>query len=208
MSLFSGESGPFTRERLPIVAGIAVAVLAVIGLAVFLLKPGSKGEGGGGALPANVGGGGKIVFISDRTGNYDIFTMDADGKNQTRVTRTPENESYPRWSRDGSKIVFERITEGTSDIYSVNPDGTGEARLTDNRVDDLIPDFSPDGKKLAFVSERDGNFEIYVMNADGSGQTRITNHPDSDFAPRWSPDRKSTRLNSSHLKLSRMPSSA
>jgi hypothetical protein len=45
--------------------------------------------------------------VSDRDGNGDIYVMDADGSNQTRLTRDLANDSGPAWSPDGSRIAFE-----------------------------------------------------------------------------------------------------
>jgi Tol biopolymer transport system component len=39
----------------------------------------------------------KIVFLSDRDGNYEIYTMNADGSGQTRVTNNPAIDFSPDW---------------------------------------------------------------------------------------------------------------
>ncbi len=40
----------------------------------------------------------KIVFSSDRDGNWELYIMDANGRNETRLTQTPVDEQYPAWS--------------------------------------------------------------------------------------------------------------
>jgi len=131
---------------------------------------------------------GKIAFTSNRDGNLEIYTMNADGTGLTRLTNNTASELKPIWSPDGNKIVFESNRDGNYEIYVMNADGSGQTRLTNNSASDVYPCWSPDGTKIAFQSQRDGNNEIYVMNADGSGQTRLTNNSINDVFPSWSPD--------------------
>jgi Tol biopolymer transport system component len=130
----------------------------------------------------------RIVFFSDRDGNYEIYTMNPDGSEQTRLTENPEGDRNPCWSPDGKKIAFVTERDGNVKIYIMNSDGSNETRLTENLADDFSPSWSPDGSKIIFGSNRDGNAEIYIMNADGSDQTRLTDEPANDGHPSWSPD--------------------
>ena len=134
----------------------------------------------------------KIVFGSVRNGgNHDIFVMDVDGSNQTRLTTSAAYDDQPKWSRDGTKIVFMSNRDGNFEIYSMNADGSNQTRLTNNPAADGFPAWSPDGTKIAFVSgdlRNPSTFEIYVMNADGSNRTRLTNDSLVDGVPAWSPD--------------------
>src|SRR6266571_4094053 len=129
-----------------------------------------------------------IAFHSNRSGNYEIYVMNADGSGQKRLTNNPVADEVPAWSPDGAKIAFASDLYGNYDIYVMNADGSTPIRLTNNPTYDYWPAWSPDGKKLAFVSDRDGNFEIYVMNADGTNPTRLTSNSTVDFSPAWSPD--------------------
>jgi hypothetical protein len=131
---------------------------------------------------------GKIAFTSTRDGNYEIYVMNADGTEQTRLTNNNANDYDPFYSPDGKKILFWTNRDGNYEIYVMNSDGTQQTRLTNNNYSDEQPSWSPDGKKIAFPSNRDGNLEIYVMNADGTGQTRLTYNNAADEQPRWSPD--------------------
>ena len=129
----------------------------------------------------------KITFNSHREG-FNIFVVNADGSDQTRLTKTEGIESQDAsWSPDGSKIAFYTY-RGNGDIFLMNPDGSGETRLTKSPHDDLTPSWSPDGSRIAFTSYRDGNPEIYVINVDGSGETRLTNDLGADWSPSWSQD--------------------
>jgi len=130
----------------------------------------------------------RIVFFSDRDGNYEIYTMNPDGSEQTRLTDNPADDRRPSWSPSGRKILFISERDGNDEIYIMNSDGSNETRLTENPADDVSPCWSPDGLKIAFFSDRDGNQEIYIMNIDGSSQTRLTENLADDRYPSWSPD--------------------
>jgi Tol biopolymer transport system component len=141
---------------------------------------------------ALVAGAPRIVFGSVRNnGNHDIFSMELDGSNQTRLTTSGAYDDQPRWSPDSSKIVFMSGRDGNFEIYTMNPDGTAQTRITNNFAADGFPAWSPDGTKIAFVRgdlRNPSTFEIYVMNADGGNQVRLTNDSAIDGVPSWSPD--------------------
>jgi len=130
--------------------------------------------------PATVpGANGKIAFASRRDGNDEIYVMDADGANPTRITFHPACDVGPAWSPDGARLAFTSRRDGNFEIYSMNADGTNVRRLTDSDEHSGFPNWSPDGAKIVFM--RGDLFdpsspEIYVMNADGSNQVRLTNN--------------------------------
>jgi TolB protein len=151
-------------------------------------------------------GGGVIAFVSERTGNYEIYVMavpdgtDADGAEQgsgdpLRLTKNPAHDGCPKWSPDGMRIAFASNRTGNWDIYVMNVrdalQGVGDSslqRLTENAGNNLSPAWSPDGTQMAFVSTRAGNHEIYVMNIDGTDPRRLTTDDAEDWCPAWSPD--------------------
>ena len=135
----------------------------------------------------------RIAFMSDRDGNWEIYVMDIDGKNQRKLTNNRHDDGYPSWLPDGKRIVFTSKRDGNREIYVMDADGGNQLNLTNNRwSDDEYPSWSPDGKRIAFVSDRDKkvkNFlitsEIYVMDADGRNQQKLTNNPHTDGNPAW-----------------------
>ena len=54
----------------------------------------------------------------DTDGNHDIYTMNADGSNQTRLTFNDEWVSSPAWSPDGAHITFTSNRDGHTEIYT------------------------------------------------------------------------------------------
>ena len=130
----------------------------------------------------------RIVFHSDRDGNWEIYVMDADGQNPTNLTNNNSDDRRPVWSRDGRRIAFHSDRDGNWEIYVMDADGQNPTNLTNNNSDDLFPIWSPNGRRIAFHSDRDGNREIYVMDADGQNPTNLTNNNSDDLFPAWSRD--------------------
>lgn len=131
----------------------------------------------------------RIAFHSDRNGNMEIYTMNADGNQRTNISNNTAVDETPSWSLDASQIAFHSDRSGSFEIYVMDADGGNPRVLTNSPdFDNLVPAWSPDGHQIAFETNRDGNFEIYVMNSDGSNPRRLTNNPGHDFSPSWSPD--------------------
>ncbi len=142
-----------------------------------------------------------IAFTSQRSGGPEIYTMNADGTNVTRLTNAIGEDRANGWSPDGRTIYFNSARDGNIEIYKMNVDGSDQTRLTFNDVNDpatpvndtidVFPNASPDGRKIVFGSSRNGvDEELYTMNPDGSDVTRLTDSPSVDRSPNWSPDGK------------------
>ena len=138
------------------------------------------------------------VRNTNGTRNVEVYVMDPDGKDQTRITFDDRTDQQPDISPDGRQIVFcsTRITdtnpEGDLEIFVMDADGSKVRQLTFNGagINDAWPRWSPNGKQIVFHSNVAGNFEIYLINADGSGLTRVTEYPGVDQFPEWSPNGK------------------
>jgi hypothetical protein len=130
----------------------------------------------------------KIVFQSERDGNWEIYVMDTNGLNQSRLTYNTSVDSSPSWSADGTKIIFESYRDGDADIYIMDSDGLNQTRLTNTTTLEREPLFSPDGSKIVYSSWDNGQSEIYIMDSDGSNQTRLTDNTVTDSSPSWSAD--------------------
>lgn len=145
------------------------------------------------AAPAHAvfpGYNGKIFFEGRRdvTGDAEIYSMQSDGTDVTRLTNSVGDDSQPRLSPDGQQIAFTAFRSGNYDIYTMGLDGSNQTNLTNAAGADFLGSWSPDGTRIVFSSSRDGNNEIYVMDADGGNQSRLTNNVANDYQPAWSPN--------------------
>lgn len=124
-------------------------------------------------------------------GNCDIWVMDADGSDRTRLTTTTvAQETWPTWSPDGAQIAFTSNELDTfQDIWVMDANGANPTRLTVNtEVFDAFPEWSPDGTQIAFTSDSMDLDDIWLMDADGQNPVRLTTGPKVDERPDWSPD--------------------
>ncbi len=154
--------------------------------------------------------GSKIVFVTERhknrslpwDRNTEIYVMNSDGSNQTRLTNNSAFDRDPQWSPDGEKIVFTSDMSPSDfvDIYTMNPDGSNLTKLTNSTRIGLTysgyvyPSWSPDSKRILFSKSIDPPpsplyFEIYTMNVnDKSNLTLVLNTTDIIEKMWWSFD--------------------
>ncbi len=115
----------------------------------------------------------------------DIWVMNADGTDQTRLTVNEAFDAFPEWSPDGAKIAFTSDRDEVDDIWVMDANGSDPMRLTSGQGVDERPDWSPDGNRIVF--SRFGR-NIWVMNADGTNLTKLTDARRHKTAPTFSPN--------------------
>ncbi|OJJ19880.1 hypothetical protein BKI52_15480 [marine bacterium AO1-C] len=130
----------------------------------------------------------RIVFSSNRNGNFDIFSMRPDGSDCLQLTQFSGNDIWPKWSPNGKKMVYCSKRGGRHQIYLMNRDGSQKRNLSNNIYNELNPVISPDGTKIAFNSKESGSYQLYVMNIDGTNRKRLTNSGPFCGRADWSPD--------------------
>jgi TolB protein len=142
----------------------------------------------------------KITFVSNRDGNDEIYIMDYDGANQTRITFNKVRDYMPAWSPDQRSIAFSTY-HGTDFRLSIRNIYEGTETLVAAKGMNYSPAFSPDGKELAFCSTMSGdaNTEIYVYNLETKKIKRLTYNSAADIAPSWSPTGREIAFTSDRL---------
>lgn len=122
----------------------------------------------------------KIVFVSNKTGNEDIFSMNLDGSELTQLTDHPGMDTYPSVSPNGEKIVYTSDINGSWQLVLMNWDGTEKVQITKNHERNGYPTWSFDSRYIFFEMYIDGDWELYRINSDGTDMKRLTFNPNAD----------------------------
>lgn len=127
---------------------------------------------------------GWIVFVSDRTGNRDLFRILPNGKGVYNLTRATGDDTEPAYSDDGQWLAFTSERSGNRDIYRMNIAGRHVQALTTHPNIDMHAQWN--GDIVYFLTARDGDFHFYEI--DGDGQPRPAALPPIEEPPQKSPD--------------------
>ena len=155
------------------------------------------------------GDGKRLVYSSERGRQWGIFLLDFKKRRERLLLRSGGTNITGDFLPDGSGFVFSSSKAGTPDIYLFDLKSSKIKRITRWSGIEISPSVSSDAKLIAFTSDHGGSPQVYIMSIAGGNIRRVTYTGNYNTSPVWSPkDRKSTRLNSSHTDISRMPSSA
>jgi len=144
--------------------------------------------------------GSKIAVLSDRSGYFDIYILDAvTGKKIKRLVKGSRSIDFEElkflqpgisWSPDSKKIVIAAKAGATDALYLINVDTEKQEKIPFKLDGVFTASWSPDGKNLAFVGNEGGASDIYIYNIPSNELTNITDDIYSDTEPSWSPDGK------------------
>jgi len=108
-----------------------------------------------------------LTFLSNRAGDFNVWTRRADGSGTARLVLDQEsNIQEGFYSPDGTWLVFREgdWTRGVGDIYAIRPGVDSVAvALTATEFSEYSPALSPNGRWLAYVSDESGREEVYVI---------------------------------------------
>ncbi len=138
----------------------------------------------------------RVAFVSDMTGNTELYVSDYDGYNVLRMTRQGGVCLLPSWSPSGNYITFTSYKRMNPDLWWINISGKGLGLLSFYQGLNTAASWSPDGERIALTLSKDGNAEIYTMRRDASDLKRITFSPSIETSPSWSPTGREIAFNS------------
>ena len=138
----------------------------------------------------------RIAFLSIRDTDLDIYLMDSNGGNASKLYDSGYHDADIDWAGDNivftSRFAIWRIKADGSDATVVTgPPGQGEWGKANLPKGDYDPRLSNDGKKIVFErlednSNPNGGYNLFTVNVDGTGETRLTNNNYSQGLASWS----------------------
>lgn len=146
----------------------------------------------------------KIAFVSEQTGNKELYLMDIDGHGAVRLTDHRSIVLNPDFSSRSKELIFTSYRQESSDLFRKEVYTGLESRLSFQQGLNISGRYSPDGRQIALTLSKDGNAELYLIGTDGTLLRRLTNHYAIDVDPSWSPDGNriafvSDRLGNPHI---------
>ena len=134
----------------------------------------------------------QIIFESNRDGNWEIYIMDDDGKNQVRLTTSESDDRRPSWHPNGRKIIFESNETGKNELYELTIENKEIKKINSKGIngEPTFARYSPNGEKIAFsLKESDQKSNIAIIDKEGNLDF-ITTYNFRSYYPNWSSDGK------------------
>jgi TolB protein len=118
----------------------------------------------------------RIVFVSNRSGHKEIWTMNWDGTDQRQLTHLNSISVFPSASPDGRLVAFTSYASGAPNIYIYSLDTGRKLPFYNQRASmNAFVTFTPDSKEMIYSSTAGGGpSQLYRCNIDGSNLRRIT----------------------------------
>lgn len=154
----------------------------------------------------------KVAFISDVTGNPDLFVQAFDpevgvtGKPQQVFASLKATQGSPTFSPDGKKIAFVSNKDGSPRVYVIDVPAPGTPLkdiiaqlITRHSRESSAPTWSPDGKKLAYCAKNtaSGVRQIWVYDFMTKEERQVTQGAGHKENPTWAPNSLHLMYNSS-----------
>lgn len=138
---------------------------------------------GANQYPAWSKDGTKIAFSSNRSGEFEIWTMNPDGTDPQQITNGEPGGSFvPDWSYDGTRIAYAYLDPvvGHPEVWVMNANGTQQTRLTNTPPSgsftwSLHPTWEPGDERIYYASTASGTSQVWGMYSNGLGQEQKTN---------------------------------
>jgi len=131
----------------------------------------------------------RIAFVSNGTGNKEIYICEFDGFDPKQITRNRSINLSPAWSSDGKCLAYTSYAKGRPDLYIKHLSENRGAVVSRKGVN-ITPAWVPGKFELAATLSFSGDQEIYMLTGTGKMIKRLTDSWGIDVSPTWSPDGK------------------
>ncbi len=120
-----------------------------------------------------------LAYCAERNGEYDIYTIPAEGGEEKRLTFAPGLNDGPEYAPDGNFIWFNSVRTGLMQVWRMKSDGNEQTQMPfDEGWNTWFPHISPDGKTVVMIAYKKGdlrpgehlphkNVELRLMSGEG-----------------------------------------
>lgn len=128
------------------------------------------------------------LTLSGSAGNLDIYVLDLQTQNLTRITQDPAIDTEAVWSADGQSLYFTSDRGGAAQVYTAPAQANARVRRVTFGVPYAArPRLSPDGRQLAVVVQEGGSFRVGVVDLASGTVSPLTRGP-QDESPSFAPN--------------------
>jgi len=131
---------------------------------------------------------GLIAFVSNRSGNDEIYLMNYSGANQKRLTFNTTFDGDPAISPDKKQIAYASCENGNLDIFLMDLYGLVRQQITTDASNEKNPEWSPCGTYLLFETDRRKNWDIYKIDLIERNISSFRDRDCSENNPKISPN--------------------
>jgi Tol biopolymer transport system component len=179
---------------------IEIAGFLMLAVVIFLFVKSPNPAAGSSLFPtnlqtnkssANQPSEGLLLFVSEISGNPEIYTMLADGTNVNKLTAGAAKNYGPKWSPDGKHIAYISENNNQQSLYIMNADGSSKTALSQPTSNVLSLEWSPDGKWIEYTessTEYPNQASLFVVNSIGEGKPVLINGKGNNSFKGWSLD--------------------
>lgn len=132
----------------------------------------------------------RLLFVSDATGNKEVYAADYDGANLTQLTNNKHINLSPQWSPDGKRIIYSSYKKTFPSLYMLDLRTGVDTAVSSKTGINVGGRFSPDGTRIALTLSAEKSPELYMLNLTTGEYSRLTDNYGIDVSPTWSPDGK------------------
>jgi TolB protein len=113
----------------------------------------------------------KVVYMSTRTGDAEVWLIDLANGNERQLTNRVGRDGAPVWNPNGHEVCFVSDRDGKSQLWAVGVESGAPRKLVDHEVDFGM--WSPDGARIGFLTTGDPGGELWVMDAQGGEPKKV-----------------------------------
>ncbi len=180
------------RFRRLLLVGLAVLLIVIVAAAVVIYQQLNKET-------PEVKTEGELAFMSDRTGNWDIFLLDKDEKLVNLTAASTAHEFFANFTFGGDVLNLYSTDSGEINPATVNADGTdfksmnfvvASMTAVQRGLIDWDPTWAPGGEQMVWLKMTGfpPSVDMWLSKSDGSDSRKLTDDGATEMMPAWSPD--------------------